>query len=180
MPSSISSSHYTDNLAIWCSSPSVPTAVETTHGALFRLNRWSEYWCRPLNPSKCKASFSVDPHQANLLLLNSRLRFNRTPTFSWGHLPPHSFLSKHLFSLMTKIFPRLKALPHGAPLRNPPVFRKNLFFGPFSLMVCFLKRYQFHQIGTPPPSGRAIIGCLPSSPIPLLFSEASLPPLKSP
>ena len=46
-------------------------------------------------------------------------------------------------------------------------------------MVSFPKRYQYHQIGTPPPSdSRAITGCLSSSPIPLLFSEASLPPLR--
>ena len=58
---------YADDLAIWSSSPSVPTAVEATLGALFRLELWSEYWCLPYNPSKCEASFfSVDPHQANL------------------------------------------------------------------------------------------------------------------
>ena len=45
-------------------SPSVPIAVEATQGALFRLDRWSEYWCLPFNPSKCEASFFlVDPHQ---------------------------------------------------------------------------------------------------------------------
>ena len=53
LPSSISCSLYADDLAIWSSSPSVPTAVEATQGALFRLERWSEYWCLPLNPSKC-------------------------------------------------------------------------------------------------------------------------------
>ena len=38
---------------------------------------------------------------------------------------------------------------------------------------------QFYQIGTPPPSGQcAITGFLLSSPIPLLLSEASLPPLR--
>ena len=43
-------------------------------------------------------------------------------------------------------------------------------------MVSLLKRYQFLQIGTPPPSGQsAITGCLSSSPIPILLSEASLP-----
>ena len=52
---------------------------------LFRLERWSEYWCLPFNPSKCEASFfSVDPHQAilqpNLLLLGSRLCFNPIST----------------------------------------------------------------------------------------------------
>ena len=99
-PLSVSCSLYADYLAIWSSSPlvptiwsfylSVPTAVEATHEALFRLERWSEYWCLPLNPSKCEASFSVDPHQANLqpnvLLPGSRLRFSPTPNFSWGQL----------------------------------------------------------------------------------------------
>ena len=70
LPSSVSCSLYADDLTIWSSSPSVPTAVEATQGALFRL----EHWCLP---SKCEASFfSVDPHQANLqlnlLLLCSR------------------------------------------------------------------------------------------------------------
>ena len=74
LSSSVSCSLYADDLAIWSSSPSVPTAVKATQGALFRLERWSEYWCLPLNPSKCEAScFSVDPHQANLLLLGSRV-----------------------------------------------------------------------------------------------------------
>ena len=67
LPSSVSCSLYADDLAIWSSSPSFPTVVEATQGALFRLECWSEYWCLPLNPSKCEASFfSVDPHQANL------------------------------------------------------------------------------------------------------------------
>ena len=83
---SVSCSLYADDLAIWSSSLLVPTVVEATQGALFRLERWSKYWCLPLNPSKCEGSFfSVDPHQANLqpnlLLLGSRLRLNPTPTF---------------------------------------------------------------------------------------------------
>ena len=75
LPFSISCSLYADDLAIWSS---VPTAVKATQGSLFRL----EHWCLPLNSSKCEASFFlVDPHQANLLLLGSRLLFNPTPTF---------------------------------------------------------------------------------------------------
>ena len=86
LPSSISCSLYADNMAIWSSSPSIPTVVEvTTQGALFRLERWSEYWCLPLNSSKCEVSFLMDPHQANLqpnlFLLGSCLCFNPTPTF---------------------------------------------------------------------------------------------------
>ena len=86
LPSSVSCSLYADDLAIWSSSPSVPTAVEATQGALFRLERWSEYWCLPLNPSKCEVFFfSVDPHQDNLqphLLFNSLLRFIPLQLFS--------------------------------------------------------------------------------------------------
>ena len=111
LPSSISWSLYADDLAIWSSSPSIPTAVEATQGALFRLEHWSEYWCLPLNPSKCEASFfSVDPHQANLLLLGSRLRFNPAPTFLGVTFDRTLSFSKHVFSLKAKLFPRLKAL----------------------------------------------------------------------
>ena len=115
LPSSVSCSLYADHLAMWSFSPSVPTAVEATQGALFRLERWSEYWCLPLNPSKCEASFfSVDPHQANLhpnlLLLSSRLRFNSTPTFLGVTFDRTLSFSKHVSSLKAKFFPRLTAL----------------------------------------------------------------------
>ena len=53
LPSSVSCFFYADDLTIWSSSPSAPTAVEATQGALIRLDRWSEQWCLPLNPSKC-------------------------------------------------------------------------------------------------------------------------------
>ena len=39
LPSSVSCSLYADDLAIWSSSPSVPTAMEATQEALFRLER---------------------------------------------------------------------------------------------------------------------------------------------
>ena len=114
LPSSISCSLYADDLAIWSSSPSVPTVVEATQGALFRLERWSECWCLPLNPSKCEAFFSVDPHQANLQpnlpLLGSRLRFNPTPSFLVVTFDRTFSVSKHVSSLKAKFFPPLKAL----------------------------------------------------------------------
>ena len=89
--------------------------MKATQGALFRLERWSEYWCPPLNPSKCEASFvSVDPHQAhlqsNFLLLGSCLRFNPTPTFLGITFDRTLSFSKHVSSLKAKFFPRLKAL----------------------------------------------------------------------
>ena len=140
LPSSVSCSLYTDDLAIWSSCPSVPTAVEATQ-ALFRLERWSEYWCLPLNPSKREASFfSVDPHQANLrpnlLLLGSRLRFNATPTFLGVTFDRTLSFSKHISLLKAKFFPRLKALRCiSASSWVPSLFSIKLFFGSFSLML---------------------------------------------
>ena len=144
LPFPVSCSFYADDLAVWSSSPSVPTAVEATQGALFRFERWSEYWCFPLDPRKCEASFfSVDPHQANLqpnlLLFNSHLRFNTTPTFLEITFDRTLSFSKHVsslkakFSLISKPY-AVSLLPHGAPLRIPSLFCIKLFFGPFSII----------------------------------------------
>ena len=192
--SSVSCSLYDDDLAIWSSSPSVPTAVEATQGALFRLERWSEYWCLPLNPSKCEAFFiSVDPHQANfqpnLLLLGSRLRFYPTPTFLGVTFDRTLSFSKHVSSLKAKFFPRLKALRcisasswgpskdslsllYKSFLRSLLTYASPGWF-PFLRATNFTKLERLHQAAS-----RAITGCLSSAPIPLLFTEASLPPLR--
>ena len=79
------------------------------------MERWSEYCCLPLNPSKCEASFfSVDPHQANLqpnlLLLGSRLCFILISTFLGVTFDHTLSFSKHVSSLKAKFFPCLKAL----------------------------------------------------------------------
>ena len=130
----------------------------------------------------------MDSHQANLqpnlLLLGSRLRFNRTPTqkkkvaekktFSTQKKTFSTFLgitfdrnhsfSKHVSSLKAKFFPRLKALrcifaSSWASLRSPSLFciiySSALSHLRFTRMVSFPKRYQYHQIGTPPPSGQS-------------------------
>ena len=115
LSSSVSCSLYADDLAIWSSSPSVPSAVETTQGALIRLERWFKYWCLPLNPSKCEASFfSVDSHQANLqpnlLILGSRPCFNSTPTCLGVTFHCTVSFSKHVSLLEAKFLPCLKAL----------------------------------------------------------------------
>ena len=189
LPSSVSCSLYADDLAIWSSSPSVPTAVEATQ-ALFRLERWSEYWCLPLNPSKCEASFfSVDPHQANFLLLGSRLRFNPTLTFLGVTFDRTLSFCKHASSLKAKFFPRSKALGcisasswgpskeslsllYKSFLRPPLTYASTRWF-PFLGTTNFTKLECLHQAAS-----CAITGCLSSSPIPLLPTEASLPPLR--
>ena len=146
--------------------------------------RWSEYWCLPLNPSKCEAFFfSVDPHQANLFLLGSRLRFNPTPTFLGVTFDRTLTFSKHVSSLKAKFFPRLKALRCTYFLMEPLFLLYKAFLQPlltyasrgwfpFLSGTNIIKLKHLHQAAS-----RAITGCLPSSPIPLLLSEASLPPL---
>ena len=141
LPSFVCCSLYADDLAIWSSSSSVPTAMEAALGALFRLERWSEYWCLPLNPSKCEAFFfSTDPHQANLQpnlpLLGFRFRFNLTPTFLGITFDRTLSFSKHVSSLKAKFFPRLKALRCiSACSWDPSLFCIKLYFGPFSLTL---------------------------------------------
>ena len=168
--------------------------MEATQGALFRLERWSEHWCVPLNPSKCEASFfSVDPHQANLqpnlLLLDSRLRFNPIPTFLGVAFDRTLFFSTHVSSLKAKFFPRLKALrcisasSWGPSKESLSVLYKSFFrslltyaspgWFPFLSATNFTKLERLDRAAS-----RAITGCLSSSPIPLLLSEASLPPLR--
>ena len=194
LSSSFSCSFYADDLAIWSSSLSVPTAAEATQGALFRLERWSEYWCLPLNPKKSEASFfSVDPHQANLqpnlLLLGSRLRFNPTPTFLGVTFDRTLSFSKHVSSLKAKFFSRLKALrcisasSWGPSEESLSVLYKSFLrslltyaspgWFPFLSATNITKLERFHRAAS-----RAITGFLSSFPIPLLLSKASLPPLR--
>ena len=194
LPSSVSCSLYADDLAIWSSSPSVPTAVEAKQGALFRLERWSEHWCLPLNPSKCEASFfSVNPHQANLqlnlLLLGSRLRFNSTSTFVGFTFDRTLSFSKHVSSLKAKFFTCLKALrcisasswgpsKESLSLLYKSFLRPLLTYAsprwfPFLSATNFTKLERLHRAAS-----RTITGCLSSSPIPFLLSEASIPPLR--
>ena len=132
LPSSVSCSLHADDLAIWSSSPSF---------------------------------FSVDPHQANiqpnLFLLNSRLRFNPTPTFLGVTFDHTLSFSKHVSSLKAKFFLvsrpyTVSLLPHGVPLKSPSLFCIKISSAPshicFPRMVSFLKCYQYHLIGTPSPS----------------------------
>ena len=192
LPSSVSCSLYTDDLAIWSSSPRSLLRWRPPQGALFRLERWSEYWCLPLNPSKCEASFFlVDPHQANLqpnlLLLGSRLRFNPTPTFLGVTFDRTLSFSKHVSSLKAKFFPRLKALrcifasSWGPSKESLSVLYKSFLrplltyassgWFPFLSATNVTKLERLYRA-----ANRVITGCLSSSLIPLLLSEASLPP----
>ena len=146
-----------------------------------------------LNPSKCEASFSVDPHQANLqpnlLLLGSRLRFNLTPTFLGVTIDRTLSFTKHVSSLKTNFLPRLKALrcisasSWGPSKESLSVLYKSFLrslltyaspgWFPFLSITNIAKLERLHRAAS-----CAITGCLSSSPIPLLLTEASLPPLR--
>ena len=181
-------------LTIWSFGPLPPRSpLRWMPYKELRLERWSEYWCFPLNSSKCEAFFSVDPHQANLqpnlLLLGSRLRFNSTPTFLGVTFDRTLSLSKHVFSLKAKFFPRLKALrcisaSSWCPFKEslsllykfflrPLLTYASAGWFPFLGVTNFTKLERLHRAAS-----RAISGCLSSSSIPLLLSEASLPPLR--
>ena len=158
------------------------------------MELWSEYWCLPLNPSKCEVSFfSVDPHQANLqpnlLLLGSRLRFNPTPTFLGVTFDRTLSFSKHASLLKAKFFPRLKALrcisasswgpsKESLSLLYKSFLRSLLTYAspgwfPFLSATNITKLERLHRAAS-----RAITGCLSSSPLLFLLSEAFLPPLQ--
>ena len=135
----------------------------------------------------------MDPHQANLqpnlLLLGSRLRFNRTPTFLGVTFDRTLSFSKHVSLLKAKFLPRLKALPcisvssWGPSKESLSVLYKSFLrslltyaspgWFPFLNATNFTKLERLHRAAS-----RAITGCLLSSPIPLLLSETSLPPLR--
>ena len=133
------------------------------------------------------------PHQANLqpnlLLLGSRLRFNPTPTFLGVTFDRTLSFSKHVSSLKAKFFPRFKALrcisasSWGPSKKSLSVLYKSFLWllltyaspgwFPFLSATNVTKLERLHRAAS-----RAITGCLSSSPIPLLLSEASLPPLR--
>ena len=135
----------------------------------------------------------MDTHQAhlqcNLLLIGSRLRFNPTPTFLGVTFDRTLSFSKHVSSLKAKFFPRLKALhcisaSSWVPSKESLSVLYKSFLrllltsaspGWFSFVSVthLTKLERLHRAAS-----RAITGCLSSSPIALLFSQASLPPLR--
>ena len=135
----------------------------------------------------------MDPHQANLhpnlLLLNSRLRFNPTLIYPGVTLNRTLSFSKHVSLLKAKFFPRLKALRcisasswgpskkfltflYKAFLRPLLTYASSGWF-PFLSVTDITKLERLDRAAS-----RAITGCLSSTPIPLLLSEASLPSLR--
>ena len=135
----------------------------------------------------------MDPHQANLqpslLLLRSRLRFNPTPTFLGVTFDCTLSFSKPVSSLKARCFPLLKALrcisasSWGPSKESLSILYKSFLrslltyaspgWFPFQSVTNLTKSKRLHR-----GASRAITGCLSSSPIPLLPTKTSLPPLR--
>ena len=127
--------------------------------------------------------------QPNLLLLGYGIRFNPTPTFLGVAFDRTLSFPKHVSSLKAKFFPRLKALrcisasswgpsKESLSLLYKSFLRPLLTYAspgwfPFLSATNFTKLERLHRAAS-----RAITGCLSSSPVPLLLTEASLPPLR--
>ena len=137
----------------------------------------------------------MDPHQANLqpnlLLLGSHLRFNSTPTFLVITFYRTLSFSKHVSSLKAKIFTHLKTLhcisaSSWGPSKESLSLLYKSFLRPLFTYASpgwfpFLSVTNSTKLGSIlRAASRAITGCLSFSPIPLLLSEASLPPLRAP
>ena len=149
---------YADDLAIWSSSPSVPLAVEATQGT---LSNWSagvflsieQMWglFLPIGPTKLTSSYST-PASVSIQL-----------QLFLGSLSTAFFAFLNVSSLKAKFFPRVKALccisasSWGPSKKSLSVlyksFLRSLLTYASSGWLSFFKRYQYHQIGTSPPSG---------------------------
>ena len=127
--------------------------------------------------------------QHNFLLLGSRLRFNPTPIFFGATFDRTLFFSKHVSSMKAKFFPRLKALrcisasSWGSSKESLSLLHKA--FLRFLLTYASPRRFPFLSVTKLTrlerphrAASRAITDCLSFSPIPLLLSEAPLPPLR--
>ena len=192
LPTSVKTSLYADNLAIWASSPSVECATSTVQAALNRLAKWSSKWRLPLNPLKCKTCFfSLDPYQSriqpSLYILNTPLKFNPHPTFLGVTFDRTLSFKHHVLFLRKKFHSRFRAFRSIAsaswgPSQESLCTLYKTFIRPiltyaspdwflFSSPTHITSVERMHRS-----SCRVIIGCLSSTAIPLLHIEALLPP----
>ena len=138
----------------------------------------SSQWIPTKLTSNPTSSYSAPASVSIPLQLFFGVTFDRTLSFS-----------KHVSSLKAKFFPRLKALrcisaSSWGPSKDSLSLLYKFFLQslltyassgwfPFLSATNFTKLERLHRAAS-----RAITGCLSSSPIPLILSEASLPPLR--
>ena len=126
LPTFISFSLNDDDLAIWSSSPSAPTAVKATQGDLIWMDRWCEHWCLPLNPRNCEASFYSTP----LFYTPTFLGTPSTALFffllMYLRIRPSSFFVSRPCAVFL--------VPHGIPSKSPSLFRTKHFLATSTLL----------------------------------------------
>ena len=192
LPTSVKTSLYADDLAIWASSPSVEYATSTVQAALNRLVEWSAKW--RLNPLKCKTYFfSLDPYQSriqpSLYILNTLLKFNPYPTFLGVTFDRTLSFKHHVLSLRKKFHSRFRAFrsitsASWGPSKQSLCTLYKAFIRPiltYAFPGWFLFSFPTHITSVERmhrSSCRVITGCLSSTPILLLHIEALLPPLR--
>ena len=159
LPTSVKTSLYADDLAIWASSPNVECATSIVQAALNRLVEWSSKWRLPLNPLKYETSFfSLDSYQSHiqpsLHILNTPLKFNPHPTFL-GVTFDCTPLSNFVLSLQKKFHSRFRAFRSiasapGGHQKNPYVPYIKPSFAP-SLPLVPQAGFPSHLLPTSPP-----------------------------
>ena len=148
--------------------------MEATQEAQIQLKHWSEYWCLPLNPSKCETSFfSVDPTK----LTSSPTSSHSTPAFVSIPLPTFLWITFNCTLSFSKYVSLLKvkfsliSRPYAVSLlpRGPLSLLYKAFLGllltyasagcfPFLNVTSITKLERLHRAAS-----CAICGCLLSS-----------------
>ena len=148
---------------------------------------WSSKWRLPLNPFKCETSFfSLDLYQSRI---QPSLKFNPHQTFLGVTFDRTLSFKYHVLSLRKKFHSRFRAFHSVASASWGPskeslctlyraFIRPILTYAspswfPFSSPTHITSVERMHRS-----SCRVITGCLLSTPIPLLYVEPFLPPLR--
>ena len=165
--------------------------LHTVQAALNRLVEWSSKLRLPLNPLKCETSFfSLDPYQSRIqpspYILNTPLKFNPHPTFLGVTFDRTLSFKHHVLSLRKKFHSRFCAFGSIASASWGPL-KESLYtlYKAFILPILTYASPGWFPFSSPTQitsvermytsSCRVIIGCLSSTPIPLLHIEALLP-----
>ena len=84
LPKHVKRATYADDLALWCTEESLPTANYRMQEALNSLQRWTKKWTVSINPTKTTHtvfSLSTKKLTANLTINIQRLSLEDNPTY---------------------------------------------------------------------------------------------------
>ena len=195
LPPSIECSLFSDDLALWTSSPSVDDVTRHLQAGLDAITQWSLRWKMTLSTEKSEVTlFTSDSRQANLqprlMINNTPLPFNPNPTFLGVVLDRTLSFCSHVSHTKTKMKRRnltLKALS-GTSWGCNKEDLKNLFRA-YSLSCALYSAAAWMPSASPTTlqqlqvcvneGARTITGCCKGSPQDLTLLEADLTPLRT-